>query len=53
MKKETYTTDQFLNVLKSYQTLIRRNGKEYPTVVLSDIYYSIQAIIDKHENGGK
>ena len=53
MKKETYTTDQFLNVLKSYQTLIRRNGKEYPTVVLGDIYYSIQAIIDKHENGGK
>ena len=53
MKKETYTTDQFLNVLKSYQRMIKRSGKEYPMVVLSDIYYSIQSIIDKHENESK
>ena len=50
MKKETYTTEQFLNVLKSYQRMIHRSGTEYPTVVLNDIYYSIKSILEKHES---
>ena len=50
MQKEIYTTEQFLSVLKSYQNMIQRSGKEYPTVVLDDIYHSIKSVIEKHEN---
>lgn len=43
--KEHYTVDVLLDVLKSYKRQIERSGKEYPTVVLSDISASIDFVL--------
>lgn len=39
------TKEQLLDVLGSYRRQIKRSGKEYPTVVLSDICDSITAVL--------
>ncbi len=43
--KEHYTVDVLLDVLQSYRRQIERSGKEYPTVVLSDISASIDYVL--------
>ena len=46
MKKETtYTKEQLVDILKSYQRMIDRGGKEYPAVVLDDIACSIKCVL--------
>ncbi len=45
MKKEKYTTDQLLNVIKSYYILIQRGGRDFPAVVLDDISKSAKNIL--------
>lgn len=45
MKKEQYTTDQLLQVIKSYYILIKRGGVDFPAVVLDDISKSAGAVL--------
>ena len=45
MKKEQYSINDFLDILESYRNMILRSGKEYPTVVLSDIEASTRGIL--------
>ena len=44
-----YTREQLLAVLASYDRMIDRNAKEYPTVCLSDIQASIQAVLGTNQ----
>ena len=53
MKKEQYTVPVLLDVIASYQRMIERSGKEYPTVVLSDIDASIKAVLRVCEYNGR
>ena len=52
MNNKEYTREQLLNVIASYQRMIERSGTEYPTVVISDIFYSIKAVLDKNNYDG-
>lgn len=45
ISKENYTVDVLLDVLQSYKRQIERSGKEYHTVVLSDISASIDFVL--------
>lgn len=45
MKKEHYTTEQLLNVIKSYYVMIQRGGRDFPAVVLDDISKSAQSVL--------
>ena len=47
MKKVTYDRFTLIEVLKSYQRMIGRGGKEYPTVTLDDIQQSINYVLRK------
>lgn len=49
MKQQTLTKEQLLGVLESYLNMIER-GKEYPTVVLSDIETSIKSVLRKNRD---
>lgn len=44
MEQQTLTKEQLFGVMKSYLNMIER-GKEYPTVVLSDIEASIKSVL--------
>ena len=43
-----YTREELLAVLASYDRMIDRNAKEYPTVCLSDIQASIHAVLGRN-----
>ena len=45
MNNNEYTINDFLDILESYRKMILRSGKEYPTVVLSDIEASTRGIL--------
>lgn len=45
ISKEHYTIDVLLDVMESYKRQIDRSGKEYPSVVLSDIASSIEFVL--------
>lgn len=49
MKQQTLTKERLLGVLESYLNMIER-GKEYPTVVLSDIETSIKSVLRKNKD---
>lgn len=49
MKQQTLTKEQLLGVMESYLNMIER-GKEYPTVVLSDIETSIKSVLRKNKD---
>lgn len=46
-------TQTLLDILGSYRKQIVRSGKEYPTVVLDDILYSINHVLDNYDYEGK
>jgi len=52
MKKYTY--DDLVGILESYQRMIRHSGKEYPTVVISDLDASLTYVLNqiKESRGG-
>ena len=43
-----YTREQLLSVLESYSKMIKRNGKDYPTVTLDDIEKSLEYVLEKN-----
>lgn len=43
-----YTREELLAVLASYDRMIDRNAKEFPTVCLSDIQASIQVVLGRN-----
>lgn len=45
IKKEDYSIDDFLDILECYRCMILRSGREYPSVVLSDIEASTRGIL--------
>lgn len=45
--------EELLDVLGSYRRQIIRNGKEYPTVVLNDIFDSINFVLKMADYNGK
>ena len=47
MKKVTYDRNTLIEVLKSYQRMIERSGKEYPRMTLNDIRVSIDYVLSK------
>ena len=47
MKKVTYDRNTLIEILKSYQRMIERGGKEYPAVTLDDIRVSIDYVLSK------
>ena len=49
MKQQTLTKEQLLGVMESYLNMIER-GKEYPTVVLSDIEASLKSVLRKNKD---
>ena len=49
MKKEKYTTEQLLNIIKSYYILIQRGGEDFPAVVLDDIKKSVEYVLQKND----
>ena len=51
----TYNThEELLTILKSYQTMIDKDGFKYPTVVINDIKASINYVLEKNNSkGGK
>lgn len=53
MEKEDYTKEVLLDVIGSYLRQISRSGKEYPTVVLSDLQASMKFILKVNGYDGK
>ena len=49
MEQQTLTKERLLGVMESYLNMIER-GKEYPTVVLSDIEASIKSVLRKNKD---
>lgn len=45
MKKEDYTINDFLDILECYRCMILKDGKKFPSVVLSDIEASTRGIL--------
>lgn len=46
-------TQTLLDILGSYRRQIIRSGKEYPTVVISDIFDSINHVLNNYDYVGK
>lgn len=46
-------TQTLLNILGAYRRQIIRSGKEYPTVVISDIFDSINFVLNNYDYEGK
>ena len=46
-------TQVLLDILGSYRRQIIRMGKEYPTVVLDDIFKSVNHVLDNYDYEGK
>ena len=53
MKYKHYDTEELLDLLGAYRRQIIRSGKVYPTVVLNDIFDSINYVLDKNEYSGR
>ena len=50
MKRATvYNRETLIGVIKSYQRMIERSGKDFPTVVLSDLTASMGYVLKKCE----
>ena len=49
MKKQKYTAEQLLNVIKSYYILIQRGGEDFPATVLDDIQKSARYVLEKND----
>lgn len=47
--EKSYTREDLLEVLASYDRMIDRNAKEYPTACLSDIQASIQFVLEANQ----
>ena len=45
-------TQVLLDILGSYRRQIIRSGKEYPTVVISDIFDSINHVLNNYDYDG-
>ena len=49
----TYNTrEELLTILKSYQTMIDKDGFKYPAVVINDIKASIKYVLEKNNSKG-
>lgn len=48
-----YTNEELLDILGSYRHMIRRNGEQYPTVVLDDIEKSITHVLKTNNYNGR
>lgn len=46
-------TKTLLDILGAYRRQIIRNGKEYPTVVIDDIFASINHVLNAYDYDGK
>lgn len=46
-KQIKYTRKTLIKVLESYKRIIERDGKEYPTVIISDLSASITYVLNK------
>ena len=46
-------TQTLLNILGAYRRQIIRSGKEYPTVVISDIFDSINYVLNSYNYEGR
>ena len=46
-------TQILLDILGSYRRQIISSGKDYPTVVLNDIFNSINHVLDNYDYNGK
>ena len=46
-------TQVLLDILGAYRRQIIRSGKEYPTVVLNDIFDSINYVLNNYDYNGK
>lgn len=46
-------TQTLLDILGAYRRQIIRSGKEYPTVVISDIFDSINFVLNNYDYEGK
>lgn len=53
MIKAVYTKDVLLDIIGGYLKQIERSGKEYPTVVLSDLKASMEYVLKVNEYDGK
>lgn len=53
MRKAVYTKETLLDVIGSYLRQIKRNGKEYPTVVLSDLEASMKYVLQVNQYDGR
>lgn len=42
-----------LDILGSYRRLIIRNGKKYPTVIIDDIFMSINHVLNNYDYEGR
>ena len=48
-----YGYEDLIDLLGAYRRQIIRSGKAYPTVVLNDIFDSINYVLDKNEYNGR
>ena len=46
-------TQTLLDLLGAYRRQIIRSGKEYPTVVIDDIFMSINHVLNNYDYNGK
>ena len=46
-------TQTLLDILGSYRRQIIKNGKEHPTVVIDDIFSSINHVLNNYDYEGK
>ena len=46
-------TETLLNILGAYRRQIIKNGKEHPTVVISNIFDSMNHILNVYDYNGK
>ena len=53
MIKAVYTKDVLLDIIGGYLKQIERSGKQYPTVVLSDLKASMEYVLKVNEYDGK
>ena len=53
MEEYNSETKTLLDILGAYRRQIIRSGKEYPTVVISDIFDSINHVLNAYGYDGK
>lgn len=51
--KTNYNKEELLDILGAIRRQIIRNGKEYPTAVLNDIFSVINYVLDYYNYNGK